>query len=293
VKIFFIGSVEFSRMMLQKLINMRAIIVGVAAKKESSFNSDFVDIADVCRQHSIPCRYIQNINALETVQWISELKPDIIFCFGWSNLLKKDVLGAAPMGVVGFHPAKLPANRGRHPLIWALALGLNETASTFFFMDEGADSGNILSQKIVSIDRSDDAASLYQKITDAALLQIGEFVPHLKNRTYKAIPQNHALSNSWRRRGRIDGQIDFRMSGETIFNLVRALTKPYVGAHIYYKGEDIKVWKVKPIPHDQQNTEYGKIVATHNNILTVRTADGAVEILNHDFKTLPQPGEYL
>jgi len=41
-------------------------------------------------------------------------------------------LGIAPLGVVGFHPAALPANRGRHPLIWALFLGLKKTASTFF-----------------------------------------------------------------------------------------------------------------------------------------------------------------
>lgn len=36
------------------------------------------------------------------------------------------------MGVLGYHPAKLPQNRGRHPLIWALALGLKKSASTFF-----------------------------------------------------------------------------------------------------------------------------------------------------------------
>jgi methionyl-tRNA formyltransferase len=63
------------------------------------------------------------------------------FCLGWSNLLKAEILKAAPLGVIGFHPAALPANRGRHPLIWALGLGLDETATTFFFMDKGADRG--------------------------------------------------------------------------------------------------------------------------------------------------------
>ena len=37
------------------------------------------------------------------------------------------------MGVLGFHPSELPKNRGRHPLIWALALGLKKSASTFFY----------------------------------------------------------------------------------------------------------------------------------------------------------------
>jgi len=64
-----------------------------------------------------------------------------------SSLLKKELLSLPPNGVLGYHPAKLPQNRGRHPLIWSLVLGLEESASTFYFMDEGADSGDILSQK--------------------------------------------------------------------------------------------------------------------------------------------------
>jgi len=59
----------------------------------------------------------------------------------------KESLDLPHLGVIDFHPAALPANRGRHPIIWALVLGLQETASTFFFMDEGADSGDIISQE--------------------------------------------------------------------------------------------------------------------------------------------------
>lgn len=72
------------------------------------------------------------------------------------------------MGVIGFHPAALPNNRGRHPIIWALALGLNETASTFFKMDEGADTGDIVSQVKIPICESDYAADLYENIMCAA-----------------------------------------------------------------------------------------------------------------------------
>ena len=38
---------------------------------------------------------------------LENLKPDILMCFGWSNLIKKEVLEVAPMGVVGFHPTLL------------------------------------------------------------------------------------------------------------------------------------------------------------------------------------------
>ena len=103
------------------------------------------------------------------------LAPDVIFCFGWSRLIKKTLLNIAPLGVIGFHPALLPANRGRHPLIWSLILGLKESGSTFFFMDEGADSGDILSQLNVSISEMDDAGTLYVNVQSSAVDDIDTF----------------------------------------------------------------------------------------------------------------------
>lgn len=293
MKIVFIGTVEFSNKALKKLMEINAQVVGVCTKEKSSFNSDFADLTPLCLEKSIPYIYVDDINSKNTIEWISSLKPDIIFCFGWSSLIKKDLLDLAPMGVVGYHPAKLPQNRGRHPLIWALALGLKESASTFFFMNEGADDGDILSQKDFEILDIDDARTLYDKIVMTALLQIEEFIPQLENNTYRRIEQNHFLSNIWRKRGKADGKIDFRMNSEAIYNLVRALTKPYVGAHIEYKGQDIGVWKVRVIENTQNNIESGKVLESKNNTIVVKTYNGAIEILEHEFSNLPKVGEYI
>ena len=96
------------------------------------FNSDFRDLKSIAKFNGIPALYANNINSEETLLWIRKFKLDILMCFGWSNLIKKEVLEVAPMGVVGFHPTLLPNNRGRHPLIWAKALGLDKSGNTFF-----------------------------------------------------------------------------------------------------------------------------------------------------------------
>ena len=70
-------------------------------------------------------------NEAEQISFITEKSPDVIYCFGWSHILSKKILKLPPYGVVGFHPAELPNNRGRHPIVWALFLGLKKTASTF------------------------------------------------------------------------------------------------------------------------------------------------------------------
>lgn len=293
MKILFIGTVAFSLKTLEKLISLNAEIVGVCTKENSNFNADFADLTPICKQNNIPFKFVEDINAQENIMWIKSLKPDIIFCFGWSSLIKKPLLSLPPMGIVGFHPASLPQNRGRHPIIWALALGLKRTSSTFFFMDEGADSGNILSKKDIIITYEDNANTLYSKIIQSALIQIESFIPLLVDNKYKRIPQDHTKANVWRKRGKKDGLIDFRMNSNTIYNLVRALTKPYVGAHIEYNGEDIIIWKVEESFFEEKNIESGKVLKVQENTILVKTYDGAIKILEHQFSRLPKVGEYL
>ena len=293
MKVVLIGSVEFSLRVLEKLIAIDVDLVGVCTKKSSTFNSDFFDLKPLSDINEVPCLYVEDINSTKSVEWIKNLNPDVIFCFGWSSLIKKDILAVAPMGIVGYHPAKLPKNRGRHPLIWALALGLKESASTFFFMDEGADTGDILSQVDFEISYQDDARNLYDKVVEIALIQIEEFIPALEKGTYTRIKQNEKESNDWRKRNELDGEIDFRMNSRSIYNLTRALTKPYVGAHIKFNETNYSVWKVKESNDFQENIEPGKVLRVFDKIFVVKSYDGAIEIIEHDFKEMPKVGEYL
>ena len=132
MKILFIGTVEFSARAIEKLLEIHADIVGIVTRKESPINSDFIDLTPIGKEFGIPTKYTNDINDTETLSWIRELAPDILMCFGWSALIKKELLELPPMGVVGFHPALLPNNRGRHPLIWAKVLGLEKSGNTFF-----------------------------------------------------------------------------------------------------------------------------------------------------------------
>ena len=199
----------------------------------------------------------------------------------------------APLGVIGYHPAKLPQNRGRHPLIWALVLGLKESASTFFFMTEGVDDGDILSQKNFEILDKDDAQSLYTKVVDIAISQIEEFVSELQNGTYKRVPQNHNEANVWRKRGKKDGEIDFRMSSRAIYNLIRALSKPYIGAHLLYKGKEIIFHKSQIVETNLYNIESGKVLESNHEYIVVKTYDGVIKLFNDEFTELPKVGAYL
>ena len=293
MRIVFIGAVRFSEACLKKLIAMHANVVGVCTLKESPFNADHVDLSPFCEEYRIPVSYMPDINTKESLDRIKSYMPDVIFCFGWSRLLKSELLGIAPLGVVGFHPAALPANRGRHPLIWALVLGLSETAATFFFMDEGADSGDILSQCRIGIGITDDAGDLYRKMTETALGQLEKFVPALASGCYQRIPQDHSEANVWRKRGKMDGKIDWRMSARSIHNLVRGLARPYVGAHFEINGEEISVWKTECVDDMPSNMEPGKILSADAFGVLVKAGEGAIRIMEMEPAITLEEGDYL
>ena len=293
-RIIFIGTVNFSQTILDSLIANGGFVIGVITSEDKKINSDYCDLSVLCDEHSIDCIKIGDINSTDSKNWIRARSPDIIFCFGWSRLLKKEILQIPPMGVVGFHPANLPMNRGRHPLIWALALGLEATASTFFLMDSYADNGEIISQVKVEIKYEDDAASLYAKVAKIAIIQVKEILAMLETGNLNKERQDSSISNIWRKRTQKDGKIDWRMSSRSIYNLVRALTKPYVGAHFSFLGTDYKVWKCKEYGNEEHsNLEPGKLLHAKDGRLVVKCGHGAIELVETEPHFSHTEAEYL
>lgn len=295
MKILFIGCVESSAILLQTLIDQSKQIVGVITKTESSYNSDFCSLEEICHDNGIDCLCVKNVNDKESVRFVQEKKPDILYCFGWSQLVKKEILDIPPMGCIGFHPAKLPYNRGRHPLIWALALGLHETASSFFVMQAEADAGDVISQEKVIVDAQDDAGSLYHKIMQTAKKQVIAFTDAFEKGRVQYTRQDLDKGNVWRKREKADGKIDWRMSMEAICNLVRALTKPYVGAHFEYGDEEIRIWKAAPVEWSSfvGNIEPGKVLRVVSDTeYYIKAYDGVVHVINSDKINLSE-GAYL
>jgi methionyl-tRNA formyltransferase len=299
IPVFFIGCVQSSEVALRALLARPEIAVfGVLTLRSSNYNSDFVDISGIASDFDVPVHYAEETDKQALTALLTKYGAKIVFTIGWSRLLEMDILGIPTHGVVGFHPAALPQNRGRHPLIWALALGLEKTASTLFVMDEGADSGPILSQKEVKITQKDDAKSLYEKVLAVLPEQIDGVVDQLVSGNLRAVPQDELKATTWRKRAALDGLIDWRMSAEAIFNLTRALTHPYVGADFRYGERLVKLWRCEIVTGSiPRNVEPGKILRIDASGPVIKTGmsayGGAVRLLDiGDCPELHQ-GDYL
>ena len=88
MRIIFIGSVSFSAFALRELISMGVELVGVCTLTKSSFNADFEDLTPISQSANIPVCPIEDVNSPEAIEWINNKSPDVIFCFGWSRLIR-------------------------------------------------------------------------------------------------------------------------------------------------------------------------------------------------------------
>ena len=294
MRVALIGCVKMSAGILTAISTVtETTIVGVVTRSASPLNSDFCDLSTVANDIGAPVLSLEQHDAVKMCQWLIQQQPDLIFCAGWSYLLPKSLIDFPPMGVVGFHPAKLPQNRGRHPLIWTLALGLKETASTFFLMDEGADSGDIISQVPLIIPEAMKAGELYDLVSQTAQTQAIDIVQSAATGSLTYVAQDHSQANIWRKRSKLDGEIDWRMSAETIANLVRALGTPYPGAHCVQDAKDAKIWHATSVEKNvPANIEPGRVLEIREKSLLVKCGVGAVWLIEHEL-TIPKVGSVL
>ena len=276
-RVLFIGGVKFSERLVRELHRGPLELVGICTTSRP-FGSDALDLGPLAAELKVDVRDTQEVNHRETIAWMRERSPDLIVCAGWSRLLGDELLRLAPLGVLGYHPAALPRNRGRHPIIWTLVLGLPEAGSTFFLMDSGADSGPIVSQRSIPIHPTETAGSLYTRLNDVAEEQLGEICAEIaRTGGLTSHPQDHAQATYWRKRTAQDGLVDWRMSATNIDRLVRALCPPYPGAEFSIDDARVRIVSCELL-EGPADLEPGRVIDVDDIEATVMTGDGALRL---------------
>lgn len=180
---------------------------------------------------------------------ISKLKPTMGLCFSYDLILPLDLLDIFPKGVFNIHGALLPQYRGANVLNWVLINGEPETGVTLHKMTEKVDCGPIVLQKKVAIDFLDTALTLREKLSFAAGRLIREAWPLLNMDPVPMIEQDESQARTYKKRNSEDGMIDWKQPAVDIYNLIRALIRPWPGA--WYVENNEKHIIDYFVPYDQ------------------------------------------
>ncbi len=217
-----------------------------------------------------------DLNDAETIEAVGAIDPELIFVVGWSQIAREPFLTLAREGVFGMHPTLLPRHRGRAAIPWAILSGLARTGVTLFEIEDAtADSGTIVGQVVVEISANDTAETLFERISDAHVQLIREYVPQLLRRSAPRVPQDPSRASSWPKRSPLDGIIDWETRAPYLYDWVRAQTRPYPGAFTFLGDEKVVVWRARPVELDEV-APAGTIVATRPEGPVVACGEGAL-----------------
>jgi UDP-4-amino-4-deoxy-L-arabinose formyltransferase/UDP-glucuronic acid dehydrogenase (UDP-4-keto-hexauronic acid decarboxylating) len=176
----------------------------------------------------------------EFVKYIEKVKFDILFCYSYSMIIREEILSLVEGNAFNVHGALLPKNRGPNPVQWSIIHGESKTGVTLHYMDTGIDSGDIVSQKEISILPEDTWISLFEKIKIASGDLINENIESVLSGTNKRFPQKKEEATINTRLNADSPLLDFKnMDNLTIYNWIRAQVSPLGGAYILRNNERI------------------------------------------------------
>lgn len=203
--------------------------------------------------------FIKDINSFESINYLSNLNADIFLVAGFSQIFKEKVLKIPKLGTINLHAGKLPNYRGGSPLNWQLINGEDKIGLSSILMDEGIDTGNILSETEFPITINDDIASLHKKsnllfpdIAIKAIIKLSE------GDIGKIQKRNEG--SYWHQRQDKDGEISFdKLSAYQVHLLIKSLNDPYPNAWAKLNNRKIR-FKRSEVPDICIQGKPGKII---------------------------------
>lgn len=282
-----LGTTEFTQNCAQALLDCGQEVCVIVSLPREMRPHNSADLKNFSKKNFIHYLEVDDINSTESIAFLHRWSADYIIS-SWPKILNRKVLKIAKQYCIGTHPTTLPYNRGRHPLHWLIVLGARETRLSFFKMEEGIDTGNILLQMPIKIYVQDEIGALVDRVNKAGYLGMKNLCKKLlKNFSFRGKNQNHCVTNYWRKRTPHDVTLDTRMTGETILRIVRSFSRPYPCANLIFENYLLKVTAARIVRNlygadTLRRLEHGKILKANKNKIQIKVEGDIVELTSKD-----------
>ena len=178
------------------------------------------------------------------------------------------------------HGSLLPLYRGRTPHVWSIINGEKNAGVSAHIIEETVDTGDIIEQVSIPIEKNDTGASLVEKMTNLYPDIVVAALKKLK-RNESLLSQDNVKASYFGKRTPIMGYIDFYNSFYRINNFVRAQAEPYPGAYCFDNfGTKIIVNSIEKIQHIDLNMGPIGSLCKKDGDIFVKCLDSIIKFTN-------------
>ncbi len=288
IRVVFFGTAEISCPVLQTLHDMPEVeLLGVVSQPDRPQGRKLKLLPTPVKAHAErlglpvwqPDRLRKDTSFLEQLK---SLDLDVAVVMAYGQLLPASLLYMPKSGCVNIHTSLLPKYRGAAPIQWAIWNGDTVTGVTLMAMDEGMDTGPILSSREVPVTDQTTAPRLHDQLAEEGAQLVREQLLDYVNGVLKPIPQPDEGSCHARKISKEDGWLDWTKPVSHLDCQIRALT-PWPGCFTHHhtsegKVERLKILEARPLD-SEKGRDPGEIVQADREKLLVATGSGALEIL--------------
>ena len=186
----------------------------------------------------------EKIGGTTSVAQLKYLKPDLIVVAAYGQILTKEILNLPKYGCLNIHTSLLPKYRGASPIHSAIAAGERQSGVTIMWMDEGLDTGDILSQEVLTIRRHETSQTLHDRLAKVGADALLKALPLIETGNAPRTRQDKAKATLTKKLKKEDGHINWDRPQKEIDAHIRAMT-PWPSAYVWIPQEaDQKMLKI-------------------------------------------------
>lgn len=295
MKLIFMGTPDFAVPVLEKLVEEGHDIGYVVTQPDRAGNRGKVTFSPVKKAAvdcSIPVLQPENINrASEEKEKMKEFDADAIIVVAYGQILKRDILDMPKIGCFNVHGSLLPKLRGAAPMQQAILQGDKITGVTIMKMEEGLDSGDMISKAETEIGDK-NFKDIHDELSLMGAELMAETLILIENGQAKYKKQDESIATYAPRIEKKDGAVDFTKSAFHIQQKIRAFD-PWPGAFCRYNGANMKLWKavalrdnvgdnrdagVKPEKRTLKEAVPGAVLSADSTGIIVKCGEGYLNI---------------
>ncbi len=263
MKIIFMGTPEFAALVLGRLsaTEHQILVVYTQPDKPAGRNlqSAASPVKELALKQGLSVVQAASLRHPEEIARLSGFAPDIIVVAAYGLLLPPEVLRIPTLGCLNVHPSLLPRYRGASPVTATILAGDTMSGVSIMLLDEGMDTGPVLSQIEEPVLIDDTTGSLTTRLAKRGAELLIETLKPWAESKLKPIPQDNKMASYTRLITKQQGQIDWGRSAEELGRQVRAF-QPWPGCFTRWKGRLLKIVQAMPMPAET-GVEPGQVIA--------------------------------
>ncbi len=250
MKILFLGTPQSALPILETLNNSDHQVVGVvsqpARKKGRGQDLTESEVSAYAKSNKLPIFTPEKITKEYFDKNLVELKADIAIVVAFGQILPQDILDKIKFGWVNIHFSVLPDLRGAAPIQRAIMQGKTDLGVTIFKIDEGLDTGPIISQILYKRESSSNYQKTLHDLTEIAANNIVSILKKYELGQLNTTKQTGYASTAAKINDK-EMQIKWSDRSENIINLVNA------GAYNLCAWTNLKLSKIKILEIDKSD----------------------------------------